>query len=175
MTHVLENINQAEYDDIMQRYVREVGMPVWDKHKKTVTYPNKYISFYAGVQQELLAELQKRFAKVGCKLERIKHPFGKDGLYYKVIFKEEAFGLNIIDQVIVLGQMLTDIRLLDSHFGEQYPDIKMVIPEYRKARIAEVAELAFKKFLKMEKIININRYEEKRSNAAGGDSPRAER
>lgn len=156
MTDLLSDITPEQYEEIAERYDREIGFPTFDKEHRPI-YSSSYISFYAAVSKDLLGALQKRFGTVDCKLVKITHPLGKEGVYYKVIHKKEAFGLNIISKVINYTQIMNDIRLLSSHFGESFPDVKMLNLEYRSARIEEIANTAFNSFLSMNKIIKVKK------------------
>lgn len=146
MTTLLKDITQEEYNRLATQYETEVGKaPEATK-----------LDFFAKVQKKIERRLRKKFFATGYRLIRMPGA----GVNFKVVSRKDAFGFNVITQLIPLSEIVSKVLWLDilvNHFQPKdiryLPDIKIIVPEYLEAKIDEVIEIIFQKFLKMKKLL----------------------
>ena len=142
MTTLLQNITQAEYNQLAELYTQQV-----DKAPE-----GEYFWFFARIQKKIQRCLQKKFNKAGYKLVRLEEN-GRSGIRFKVVSKKDAFGFNVIDRAIVFKEITNDVCQHRLPGMKAFPDVKIVVPGYLDEKVNDITQAVFDKFMQMKRLL----------------------
>lgn len=140
-------ISQEQFKDLMSLY-----------NEKFIDHNSKsYWEFCQRLQKKVLKVLEEKFSQHGYKLVRVVDPPKeynlRPGIYYKIVYAKEFFGLNVVNKYLSLTSLTRDIRLIDMNYTEEFPDVCIVSSDYLNNKIKTYVDKLFDDFKRMKPLL----------------------
>lgn len=134
----LNHITQKEYDQLSVEYLETVG----PKDSPT------YYAFFSHVQKEVEQALKEKFKAMGIKMIRqvAEEESKVPAMRYKLVFESDPTKTHVLTKFLNITQIIREVRLVDPRISTMVPDVKIVNPQYLKAKVEEITDLTIAKF-----------------------------